>query len=295
MLILVSAISVSCDDNYKERNGPKYADQNLKSDLQIVHFAIHPLYNPTKLIQVYDPLIKYLNQNFDEIELVLETSKNYEDFENKYRSKRPELLLPNPWQTLEAISSDYEVISMAGDIEDFKGIFIVRKDSPIKSFKDLKGKNICYPSKTALAACIMPQNFLFRNGVDVHKDINNLYVGSQASVIENVCLRNADIGATWTQPWRDFQKDHPEMARELKVIWETETLINNSVMVREDFPDSLKMEIQRLLKQLSQTEEGKRILQNIGIAGFTDSSNSEYSMIEEYLADFELNVREISR
>jgi len=61
----------------------------------------------------------------------LEASRDYQAYEVKFRNRKPELILPNPWQTLEAIKVGYQVIAMAGDAEDFNGIFIVRKDSGI--------------------------------------------------------------------------------------------------------------------------------------------------------------------
>jgi phosphonate transport system substrate-binding protein len=41
---------------------------------------------------------------------------------------------------------------MAGDADDFKGIFIVRKDTDIKVPAQLKGKRVSYPAPSALAA-----------------------------------------------------------------------------------------------------------------------------------------------
>ena len=164
------------------------------------------------------------------------------------RSSAPaaRILLPNPWQTLEAMKVGYHVIAMAGDAEDFKGIFIVRKDSGIKTPADLRGKVVSYPSPTALAACIMPQYFLHRNGIDVNRDIENAYVGSQESSIMNAYLGKSAAGATWPPPWRLFQQDHPAEAAQLKVIWETPSLLNNSVMVRDDVPAAVGRRVRRL-------------------------------------------------
>ncbi|MFT7672889.1 MAG: phosphonate transport system substrate-binding protein [Gammaproteobacteria bacterium] len=43
----------------------------------------------------------------------------------------------------------YWVISMAGDAEDFKGIFIVRCDSGTENPVVLKGRIVSYPSPSA--------------------------------------------------------------------------------------------------------------------------------------------------
>jgi phosphonate transport system substrate-binding protein len=289
-VLIVVFFSISCKKN-SQNIGPKYADTLPVNELRIYHFAIHALYNPVKMSQVYTPLIEYLNQNCKEAKFVLETSKDYSDFEKKYEGRYPEILLPNPWQTIQAMKDGYEVIAMAGDPKDFKGIFLVRADANIKNPIDLKGKKISYPSSTALAACIMPQYFLYKNGIDVKTDITNLYVGSQESSIRDVYLKISDVAATWPPPWRIFQKDCPKEAAELVLIWETESLLNNSVMVRNDLPENLKKEIQFNLIKLKDTEEGNLILQNMETEYFSIAQNKDYDIIRTYISEFEKNVR----
>lgn len=253
--------------------------------------AIHPLHNPQKLFESYQPLVDYLNQKIPEVHIELEASRDYPTFEKKFRARGPDLLLPNPWQTLEAIEMGYHVIAMAGDAEDFKGIFIARKDNAIKEPMELKGKRVSYPAPTALAAAIMPQYFLHTNGININTDIDNVYVGSQESSIMNVFLGNVTVGATWPPPWRLFVKDHPEQAKLLKIIWQTPSLINNSVMVRDDFPEEISKKIQKLLITLTDSPEGKPIIQGMETAQFTLANDENYDVVRAYIKHFEEKVR----
>jgi len=225
--------------------------------LPIYRFAIHPLHNPQKLSEAYQPLVDYLNSQLQGAQFELEASRDYQAYEQKYRDRKPAFLLPNPWQTLQAMKVGYHVIAMAGDTKDFKGVFIIRKDSGIKLPSDLKGKVVSYPSPTALAAAIMPQYFLHKHGININHDIQNVYVGSQESSIMNVYLGLSAAGATWPPPWRLFQKDHPAEAAQLQLIWETPPLINNSVMVRDDVPQSVREQVRKSLLDLAQTPQGK--------------------------------------
>lgn len=253
--------------------------------------AIHPLHNPQKLFESYQPLVDYLNQKIPDVHIELEASRDYPTFEKKFRARGPDLLLPNPWQTLEAIDMGYHVIAMAGDAEDFKGIFIARKDNAIKEPMELKGKRVSYPAPTALAAAIMPQYFLHTNGININTDIDNIYVGSQESSIMNVFLGNVTVGATWPPPWRLFVKDHPEQAKLLKVIWQTPSLINNSVMIRDDFPEKISKKIQQLLITLTDSPEGKPIIQGMETAQFTMANDESYEVVRAYIKHFEEKVR----
>jgi phosphonate transport system substrate-binding protein len=273
--------------------GPKYGATPAKPTLPVYHFAVHPLHNPAKLMQAYQPLIDYCNGKLHGARLTLEASRDYANFEEKYQGRTPELLLPNPWQTLQAMGAGYHVISMAGEPADFKGIFIVRQDSTIREPSDLKGQAVSYPSPTALAACIMPQYFLHTHGINITTEIDNRYVGSQESSIMNVYLHKTAAGATWPPPWRAFQKDHPQEAAELKVLWETEPLINNSVMIRNDIPAEIGVQLQQALAGLEATAQGQAILAGMETARFIPATDRDYEVVRAYVARFEREVRPV--
>ena len=271
----------------------QYSQAPAQASVPLYRLAVHPLYNPQLLASAYQPLVDHLNSQLPNARLELEASRDYQAFEQKYAAREPAFLLPNPWQTLQAIPHGYHVIAMAGEAKDFKGIFIVRRDGGIKVPADLKGKVVSYPSPTALAACIMPQYFLHTQGIDVQRDIRNVYVGSQESSIMHVYLGQAAAGAVWPQPWRLFQQDHPKEAADLKVMWETGSLVNNSVMVRDDVPAELRAQVQSSLLTLSQTPAGQAVLASMFMARFQPADDASYDVVARYVKRFEQEVRPV--
>ena len=291
--LCTSLFLVGCDQAPDKQAGPTYSDKNVLAK-PLYRLAIHPLHNPRKLIEAYQPLINYLNEQIPSVKFSLEASRDYQTFEKKYQKRGPDLILPNPWQTLEAMKVGYKVIAMAGDAEDFKGIFIVRKDSGIEKLQDLVGKAVSYPSHTALAACVMPQRYLHDNGLNIQTDIENRYVGSQESSILNALIGEVAAAATWPPPWRLFQRDRPEDAAQLKVIWKTPHLLNNSVMVRDDFPGNIADQLAKLLYGLHETEQGKKILKSMETQRFYKADDDSYTVVRDYVNDFERDVRQVS-
>lgn len=292
--VLLVLLASGCDRTPSDQ-GPKYGTSPSSHNIRTYSFAVHPLHNPSKMNQAYQPLVSWLNRLDKEIRFDLEASRDYANFEEKFRARKPAFLLPNPWQTLEAMKVGYAVIAMAGEPRDFKGIFLVRRDSRIRKPGDMKGKAVSYPSHTALAACIMPQYFLYRHGVDVMADIENRYVGSQESAIMNAYLRQTAAAATWPPPWRAFQKDHPSEAAEMKLLWETESLVNNSVMARNDVPASVREQVRESLLKLHQTPEGQSILRGMETARFLPASGADYEIVRDFIARFEKEVRPVER
>jgi len=295
-LVLLSMILLLTGCNQQAAEKPlQYSKTPTVASRPVYRFVVHPLHNPKKLAEAYQPLIAFLNASIPEAQFELEASKDYQAYEDKYRSGGPEFLLPNPWQTIEAMHAGYQVIAMAGDAEDFKGIFIARKDSAITKPTDLKGKTVSYPSHTALAACIMPQFFLHQHGINVNRDITNSYVGSQESSIMHAYLGQSAVGVTWPVPWRLFQQDHPKEAAQLHLLWETPHLLNNSVMVRHDVSPVLRQKVRTLLLNLSQTTEGRTILSTMATAQFHAADNTSYQKVRDYVAVFEKQVRPVKK
>lgn len=271
----------------------QYAAAPAAPALPTYLFAIHPLHNPEKLAATYQPLVDLMNQRLQGARIELLATRDYSAYNARFRARSPALLLPNPWQTLQAMKVGYRVIAMAGDPNDFRGVLVTRRDSPIQKISDLKGKTVSYPAPTALAACIMPQYFLHRQGLDVNRDIVNAYVGSQESAILQVHLGKAAVAATWPPPWRMFQRDHPREAQELRVIWETPALVNNSVMLRDDVPRAVAEVIRDTLLHLGESPQGRAVLQGMSTSAFLPADDETYAPVRRFIAEFERDVRPV--
>ena len=275
--------------------GPEYTDTPGFREESCFKLAVHPLHNPDKLMKSYGPLADHLSARMPGIRFEVEASRDYAEFERKYRAQEVAFILPNPWQCLDAMKAGYEILAMAGEPADFKGIVIVRKDSPVRKVEDLKGKVVSYPAPTALAACMLPQWFLHTNGLDVNRDIENRYVGSQESSLMSVYHGQTAAGATWPPPWRSFCREHPQEAAELKILWETPSLVNNAVMVRSDVSSDVREEVRRLLLHLHETPDGQAILAGTETVRFLPAADADYEPVRRFIATFEAEVRPVEK
>ena len=290
LLGFIALMLAACSPNdVSKTSGPQFTAQAPETG-KVYVFAVHPLHNPVRLLDIYGPVIDYLNRNIPDAQFRLEASRNYEEFEKKLYARQVDFALPNPYQTLNSLKHGYHVIAKMGDDYKFTGIILVRRDSGIKKVADLKGKKVSYPARTALAATMMPQYYLQTHGLDVNHDIENLYVGSQESSIMNVYLGIVAAGATWPIPWEAFQKEQPDKARDLELKWETEPLINNSIVVRDDVPVELATRVAQLLATLHTTEEGKATLARMPLSRFELADDKRYYIIEDFLHKFSRTV-----
>ena len=269
---------------------PEYGDVPV-SDVPVYRFGVHPLHNPTRLHEIFFPLMDYLNRGIDGVEFQLEASRNYAAYDEKLFQGEFEFSLPNPYQTVESLNHGYHVFGKMGDDDNFRGIILVRKDSGIHSVAQLKGKAVSYPAPSALAATMMPQYYLYTHGIDVMHELDNRYVGSQESSVMNVFLGDVAAGATWLPPWQSLSSERPELAEQLEIKWQTDPLPNNGLVVRDDVSTELVDRVGALIFDLHNHDEGRAILAAMELSRFEPATDATYQPVRDFIDRFTRDIR----
>ena len=292
ILVFTLALLCACTRHNEASYQPEFT---VKHDDRVKEYVVgvHPLHNPKRLMEIYGAFIEHANMQIPDARFRLEASRNYEEFDKKLYAGYYDLAMPNPYQTVRSLKHGYRVFAKMGDDAEFCGIILVRKDSNIREVTDLKGKVVSYPARSALAATMLPQYFLHTHGIDVNFDIENRYVGSQESSILNVLRGHVAAGATWPLPWKKFCVEHPEMANQLEVKWQTAALLNNSWVARRDVPRTIVNKFKTQLLSLDKTPEGRQMLDKLPISKFETASNETYLPVIRFLEMFSNDVREI--
>lgn len=290
LLALGGALGGACRKDGEKPYEPSFASRPGVASF-VVTFGVHPLHNPQRLFEIYGPIADHLSRRLPDVKVQLEASRSYEDFETKLYSRRFHVALPNPLQTLESVKHGYRVFGKMGDDDQFRGILLVRRDTEIETVADLKGKTVSFPAPTALAATMMPLQFLHSKGLDVNEGIERLYSGSQESSIMNVYLRRSAAAATWPVPWKTFTERNPAIARDLVVKWETPSLVNNGLVVRDDVPPNVVAGLAASLFSLQEHEEGRRLLAAIPLTRFEPATEETYAPVREFLRRYREVIR----
>jgi phosphonate transport system substrate-binding protein len=290
LLSTLMPLLIACNGQREAQYHPQYSTSPLIQESVYV-FGVHPLHNPRRLHEIFNPLIDYLNAHIEGVHFKLEASRNYAAFDQKLYSEKFQFALPNPYQTVGSLTHGYRVFGKMGDDQNFRGIILVRKDSGIRNVADLAGQSVSFPAPTALAATLMPQYYLQTHGLDISKDIDVRYVGSQESSVMNVFLGNTAAGATWPPPWKALAKERPELEERLKVIWQTDTLPNNGLVVRGDVPEHIVSQVATLLFSLHTHPEGRAILARMELSRFEAATNDTYKPVREFIERFASLVR----
>lgn len=293
VVLAIFVLSLSaCNSQVSEIYQPTFSETPTNSKT-IYRFGIHPLHNPNRLHEIFEPVIELLNKKIPNVQFKLEASRSYAAYDNKLYAGEFHFALPNPFQTINSLKHGYTVFGKMADDKNFRGIILVRKDSNINEPQDLKGKTVSFPAPTALAATMMPQYYLQRHGLNVMQDIKIKYVGSQESSIMNVFLGNSSAAATWPPPWRALSKERPELAKALTIKWQTKPLPNNGLVARNDIPETLVEQVAKVLFNLHRKKGGQLILKRMQLSRFEPASNDTYKPVIDFVDKFHQQVRPI--
>jgi phosphonate transport system substrate-binding protein len=247
-------------------------------------FGVVPMSNLRNIYDVFEPIIEHLNAGLPDARLVLVVPRGLPEHEQKLHERSFAFALSNPYQTWRAAERDgYRIFAKMGDDASFHGIWVVRRDGGIGTLADLKGRKVCFPPKSALAATMMTQLQLKQNGLDPAHDIEASYVGSPHASIMEVYQKGAAAGATWPLAWMTFQRMHPDEARQLEVRFPTEPMVNQGIIARDDVPPDLVLRVGRLLAAMSETDKGRALLAQVPVARFDPAGALEYDVVRVFM------------
>lgn len=277
-----------CDKTRTDAITYRPAGSVQTTDYYIV--GIHPYLNSKKTFTVYEPVFNYLEKHLGGVKFQIETSHDYAQYDDKLYRGVFDFALPNPFQTVNSFKHNYRAIAKMKPDDVFRGIFVARKATRLKAFGQLKGEAVSFPAPTALAATIMPKYYLWKNGIDVNRDIVVKYVGSQFSSIMNAYSGDVIAAATWPPPWEQWKKENPDKAGAMEVVWQTEPLVNNGFVVRTDIDPALAAKVATLLISLDSTEAGKALLEHAGFMGFETADNRTFDPVIAFLKAYDTAI-----
>lgn len=257
---------------------------------EVYVFGIHPYTNPQDLFDAYEPIMRYLEKKIPGTRFQVEGSRDYADFEGKLAAGRFHFALPNPTQTLASLSQGYRVIAKMTPDDDFRGLIIARADRILTSPKDLVGKTLCFTSATATAATMLPLLYLHDQGLDVTRDIQIRYVGSQFSSILNALIDEYAACGSTVRFWRIWARDNPQRAEQMRVLWRTPSLPHNGVVAHKDVAPGLAKEVAKALVGMDKDKDLDQKQFRIDQQHFELATDASYQPVQDFLRRYDQAV-----
>ncbi len=166
--------------------------------------------------------------------------------------------------------------ALKGEMEPFyKGQFIAKADSGIKTYADLKGKSFCFVDPTSTSGYIVPRIMLKANGIDPDVDFSATQnAGSHNNVAIAVYNGDCDAGVTFIDVLTDgaanLAEKYPDIATAVVPFVNTEKIPNDGVQLIKNLDPKLGDAIVAGLLAMTEDPGGKAVLKSLySINGFT--------------------------
>lgn len=231
-------------------------------------FGVVPQFEQRKLFAIWKPVVDELAKRSG-LDIKLVVTLSVPEFEAALEAGTFDFVYANPYHILKVRDSQ-GYIPLVRDEEPLRGILVVRKDSPLKSVKELDGKTIAVPSPNALGASLLLRSELERlHGVHLQM----LNVKTHSSVYLHVLngLTEAGGGVQKT-----LGEQAPTIQSQLRVLYTTHDIPSHPVAAHPRIPAESRERIRKALLDLGATPAGKVLLDEIPMPRPVPSALDDY-------------------
>jgi len=197
---------------------------------------------------------------------------------------------------IEAVNrADGEVFVQTVDVSGNPGywsLIVVHKESPFNSIDDIiqNGKTLTFgngdPNSTS--GYLIPTYYIWgQNGIDPIKHFKLVRNANHETNLMAVANKQVDFATNNTENWDKFSKAHPEMIKNVRIVWKSPLIPSDPMVWRKDLPKEWKSKIKGFFLAYGRIGANKdkelAVLKGMssGWAPFQDSSNHQLLPIME--------------
>ncbi|MBW6484567.1 MAG: phosphate/phosphite/phosphonate ABC transporter substrate-binding protein [Syntrophobacterales bacterium] len=174
----------------------------------------------------------------------------------------------------------------------YNGLIFVRKDSGIRTVRQMQGKRLALVARATTAGYLFPSVFLKRAGVRnqaaFFKEIYN--AGTHEGTIDDILDRKADVGVSKNTVYQRFAAENPRVHRELLILEKSDDVPENALALRQGIADSLKKKLVDALLAMHADPEGAKVLKAFGARRFIVTTDADYKPVMTYASELGIDL-----
>ena len=250
-----------------------------------IRFGVIPRFNPHVTYEYYQPLMDYLSRNTP-FRFELRVGRTYLDtIEDLRKGTTDVAYLGGATYAIARHRFGARALVKPRNAEGgttYRCFIIVRRDSPIRTIQDLRGKSVAFGARRATTGSLIPSYMLFGSGVTPNhlKVVKNLH--NHEEVAKAVLKGIYDAGAV-----KDVVAWKYE-AQGLRIIAESGELPNAPIAAGPSLPKDAEVAMVKALLSIDGNSlEGKATLSQWGPElqhGFVPARGEEYDFLYKKIA-----------
>lgn len=229
---------------------------------------------PEKMLAEYAPMADYLAarlKGFGVKTGIVIVKKDIEGMLDAIREGKVDMVFESAFSTviMEKDGMIPSILMWRKGTREYRTLFFVRKDSPLRGLKDLAGRTISLEDPRSTSAFAIPVAEMKRIGLNVlpHKPgeargdaVTYILGGEEMNLAFQVIQKKADAGAFNNNDWDEL----PAKVRgDLRIIHETPEILRYVVSFHPSFPKKLRAEAENALIVMDRTPEGREVLSEV--------------------------------
>jgi phosphonate transport system substrate-binding protein len=241
-------------------------------------FGVVPQYAQRQMFRNWRPVLDAIEQRIG-IRLELKGTPKIPVFEKQFMDGEFDFAYMNPYHVLKAAENQGYIPLVRDGKRKLKGILVVHKDNPIENLRELRGKEVVFPSPNALGASLLMRSDLEQR---YQVQIRPRYVQTHSSVYLHVVKQLAVAGGG-VQRTLDAQ---PAAIRDkLRILYTTRGMPPHPVTAHPRVPEAIRNAVQRALLEMGTDPKLKTLLAKIPLNEIVTTNINEYKVMRAWNLD----------
>lgn len=220
------------------------------------------------------------------------------DFEEAYKKENFDFIHTNPVLYI-ILNESYGLVPMVAEKNGIygartMGTIIVRKDSDIKTIKDLKNKKMIFGPTFAPFGYITQLHMLLKNGIDPYKDLKSIYQPHHSfqheKIIYGVWFGAYDAGSA---PFLDLEEMDKEgkikLEEDFRIIAKSELMPYCTFSANKNLSNEVIEKVKKALLKINKdttvavNNEKVNLFRKAKIEGYEEIQDKDYDKMREIL------------
>ncbi|HTR45008.1 MAG TPA: phosphate/phosphite/phosphonate ABC transporter substrate-binding protein, partial [Thermodesulfovibrionales bacterium] len=164
------------------------------------------------------------------------------------------------------------------------GLIFVRKDSGIRTIRDMQGKRFAFVDKATMAGYLFPLEYFKKQGIRNYRAYFRevYFTGTHEDAIYDVLNRKTEVGSAKNTVYERLAREDRRIGNELIILERSPEVPENVLAVRKDLQPAVKAKLREVLLNMENDEEGRKVLKAFGALGFIEAKDEEYGSVVSY-------------
>jgi phosphonate transport system substrate-binding protein len=252
--------------------GPAQSEPSQKEYV----LGVFPHLPPRDIEEIYAPIAKDLGKQVGK-DVVLSSNTTFERFAENLDKQVFDIVLVQPFDYVR-IADRYGYRPLATREEKLSTVLVVKQESTLKGYADLRRKHLALPDETA-AVSLLALAHLRNLKLIPGKDVTVTYHRSHISCMQQVVIGEADACGTAAPSVRFFER---KMNVQLKSVDKTREIPHALFAVHPRVPAQDREALRRRILDWGNTEDGRAILARGELRPFVAISDADYNVVRNF-------------